>query len=221
MGYMLRWGLTALLVAIAAVAQAQTCPDFLRFADFGIEQADGSFSRGGVILRGIGADAGGDPILKLDETECRDVTDLLKDGRGNPIPVVTHIAYDTAKAGLDLIELSLSYSKDARRDAAENLKAHLANTERDEVILARTSLCAIGEEALSCQLVSPYPGNVELVVYCEGATCQMPVLAVAETIYVSASWEMDWTDGKVDAGERLTEKVQEVHEFLEPMSTGF
>lgn len=208
-------------LGMAAAVHAQTCPDFLRFADFGVEQADGSFSRGGVMLRGIGADAGGPPILHLDQTECRDVQDLLKDGRGNPIPVVTHIAYDTAKAGLDLIELSLSYSEDARADAAENLKEHLENVERWDVVQGSNSLCAIGESDLSCQLISPYPGNVELVVHCKGGTCKMPVLAVAETIFVSASWEMDWTDGKVDAGELLSEKVQEVHDFLEPMSTGF
>ena len=78
------------------------------------------------------------------------------------------------------------------------------------------------DDQMSCQVVSPYLGDVDLVVYCDLAHCRMPVLAVGAKIQVSADWPVDaqfWSAPE-RSGEAIFEKVQEIRAFLEPLSSG-
>lgn len=213
----------ALLVFIFCMnsANAQNCPDFYRFVDFGIKANDGLFYRGGTVFRAEGFE--GQALLLSRETKCRDVRDISKDGHGNPIPVVTSINYDPGKTGIDLNELRLSRVDDTKIAAEKNADLHQQSLEYPDIVSTRgpNFLCASEkQQALSCQLVSPYPGYIPLVVYCDFERCKMPVLAVSETLQVSASWDIGakLSNSPEMLGTEISNKAQQIHDFLKPLS---
>ena len=93
----------------------------------------------------------------------------LKRWAGQPNPrVVTSIDYDPAKTGVVLTGSRIAAVETAQETANNNAKAHRARLERAGAKLTRSDsfLCVSYEDeaAVSCQLVSPYPGNAALVV---------------------------------------------------------
>lgn len=201
-------------------AAAQDCPGIFRFADFGIEGADGAFSRGGPVFRGENLDF--QPMLLREKTICRAVPDLAKDGRLQPVPVVTSITYDVAKTGTRLTGLRVSYAKDTEVSAQENAKQHHARLETLEPVRGEDFLCAASGDLMSCQLVSPYLKTADLVVYCDPTQCRMPVMAVGETVQISAEWHTDtasWPDPE-RTGQAISERVQDIHAFFRPLTSG-
>ncbi|MFK7876267.1 MAG: hypothetical protein AB8B71_10875 [Paracoccaceae bacterium] len=203
---------------------ADICPDFFRFVDFGLQDRNGTFLRGGVLLRAEGLN--GATLVSSGQTVCRDVQDIARDGHGNPIPVVHSLAYDADRLDIDVSELQVSFAIDSRvaaEQAAKPHQDHLATAARRQV-RGLTSLCSVSTQsrALSCQLVSPYPGNVALVVYCDEATCHMPSLAIHPQILVEAKWEapdLDWENPQ-QFGPSLSAKVRSIHTFLKPLTSG-
>ncbi|MEO9819462.1 MAG: hypothetical protein ABJ370_11990 [Paracoccaceae bacterium] len=221
---MLKRIILCLGVFFAGPASAQECPHFFRFVDFGLQISDGGFSRGGPILRA--ESFSGTSLLSKGNTICRTVRDIASDGHGNPIPVVTSMAYDVEKAGLDLLDLHVSFVQDSTVAAETSARTHWKTVDRARTkpLKGQNSLCILSADnsSLSCQLVSPYPGNIALTVYCDASSCKMPVLAMNAHMSASASWAVDdsfWNTPD-RAGEEVFNKVQSIFAFLEPLSSG-
>lgn len=219
---MLRKFLTALFVLSGSQVAAQNCPDFFRFVDFGLQDQGGAFHRGGTVFRA--ESLGGTPLLHRELTKCRAVNDTSIDGHGHPMPVVTSISYDVARTGLDLTELRVSFHDDIEATISENLYAHRSALRQPEAerIKGENSICALSKErdALSCQLISPYPGDLDLVVFCTLDGCEMPALGVDQHIGIVAAWAVPdalWSDPE-RAGSLLYDKVQSIYGFLEPLT---
>lgn len=208
------------LLFTATHATAQSCPDFFRFVDFGLQDSEGRFIRGGPIFRGESLE--GRSLLLREQTQCRAMRDIASDGHGNPVPVVTSMTYDAKKTDVDLTSLRVSYVEDTWVAANDNGRQHRRNLVGAAPVKGQNSLCVASNDQMSCQVVSPYLTDVDLVIYCNLAQCRMPVLAVSETIQISADWAVD-TENLEDperAGDVIFEKVQEIHAFLEPLTSG-
>lgn len=212
-----------LLMLFGTQASAQDCPDFFRFVDFGLEAPDGTIHRGGATYRAEGFD--GQALVIRELTICRDVRELAVDGRGNPIPVVTSINYSPEKTGIDLTELRLAAVDDIASETERNASGYRARLDQPDVVTTQGSdhLCASLKRAdtFSCQLVSPFGGNLPLVVHCTPSECRLPVLAVKQNIAAAASWrpsEAAMKDPEAWASE-IVERVQQLHDFLAPLSS--
>ena len=120
---MLRSFLLGVFLFVAGGAAAQSCPDFYRFVDFGLKGQDGIIYRGGTLLRAENTNR--EALLLTERTTCLDVTILAKDGRGNPVPVVSSINYDPAKTGLGLDELRVTSEQNVQ-NVAEGLAEKLS-----------------------------------------------------------------------------------------------
>jgi len=84
------------------------------------------------------------------------------------------------------------------------------------------SLCASQSQNddVSCQLVSPYGGSHALVVYCDTAMCQMPVLARDDQLVISAVWRRQAADAPA-LGPAIEAKIQSVFVLLGKQFSGF
>lgn len=207
--------LAALLMALAGPAAAD-CPAFDRFVDFGIIDDEGRLYRGGPVVRA--EDFDGTPLLATDATVCADVPDLLMDGRGNPIPVVTKIAYDRRKTVPALGWIEVAASADVLSVAEGFAVQHsdrLALPEATQ-IRGEDHLCAQTPDThLSCQVISPYDTAVPLEVFCEDEHCIANAIAMTERLMITASWP--------SAGvtpESITARISEIAAFLAPISSG-
>ena len=182
--------------------------------------SDGVTYRGGIVLRAESFD--GAPLLLTEQTVCRDVRDLAVDGRGNPIPVVTAIHYDPQVAGVDVAELGVALFEDTAAAADENAAAHMVKLADADVILKRGDdfLCATLQGRLSCQVQPPFPNTLPVVIYCHGGLCLMPVMAINATLAVRASWSSDVADPAA-IGAQASQKAQDIHDFLVPLSAAF
>lgn len=210
------------VLGLATPSNAQSCPDYYRFVDFGLEDKNGVMYRGGTLLRAEGFAA--EALLLENLTKCREVRDLAKDGHGNPIPVVESINYIPEIVGTELNELRLSRIKDTRAAANNNAETHLANVQNADNVTTKGDnfVCVKPKSAnmISCQLVSPYAGNISLVVYCDVNRCNMPVLAINEELIINASWNSNdaLLKNPQEAGSQSAAKVQQIHDFLKPLS---
>jgi len=212
-----------LLILCSGQARAENCPDFFRFVDFGREAPGGEIHRGGPTFRA--ESFGGEALLIRDRTTCRRVRDLASDGRGNPIPVVASVDYDPEKTGIGLNELRLTGVEDVASETERNAAGHREKLDRPIAVTSRGSnfLCASveGSGTVSCQLISPFGGNLALVVYCSPVECEMPVLAVKPHVIASAKWRpshVSLSDHEALA-RQITDKVQQIHDFLAPLSS--
>ena len=220
----MRTTIATLVVIFLAASQssAENCPAFFRFVDFGLQGTDGTIYRGGPTLRAEGLN--GQPLLLRERTTCLNVREIAKDGHGNPIPVVTSISYDPDTTEIDLNELRVVSVDDTNDAATQNAHLHRARVSAADTELTRgpNFLCARpnGSQTLSCQLESPYPGNIALVIYCDTLECRMPVLAISDKLHVSAVWPTDaaFLDTPNTAGTELSDKVQKIRDFLVPLS---
>lgn len=221
---LLRLTIFILALGFASNANAQDCPAFFRFADFGLKTDDGTVYRGGPVFRAEGFD--GSPLLLAGGAQCLSVPVLAKDGRGNIVPVVSSISYDPQQTGIALTELRVSSADDAVATADANAAAHLAAMGEAETIVTQgpNYLCAHQSGSLdtSCQIASPYPGNTALVVYCNVVKCNMPVLAINDRIYASAAWaRADVGVGdQSDAAQRMLDRISQIQGFLAPLASG-
>ncbi len=221
---MARMFFISLLLLCCGVANAGNCPDFFRFVDFGQTDKNGVVYRGGSFLRAENFD--GTALLDIKRTECREVIETNTDGRGYPIPVVSGVYYSPDRAALDLVELRVRSLEDSHAAAEESAATHRQRLDQSDVNIARgdTFLCAgiNADQSFSCQVVSPYEGNAALVIYCTTMQCEMPVMAINQQLAVSATWdrEPDANDEAIeDAGVAVVNKVAEIHNFLEPITS--
>tara|TARA_R110002020_G_scaffold86758_2_gene214201 strand:+ start:5766 stop:6431 length:666 start_codon:yes stop_codon:yes gene_type:complete len=212
-----------LMILLNSPAQAESCPDFYRFVDFGSEAPDGTIRRGGPTYRA--ESLGGEALLIRDRTVCRRVADLAVDGRGNPIPVVARIDYDPIKTAIDLTELRLASVEDVVSATERSAARHRDTLDRSDAAINQGSsfLCArlSAAASVSCQLISPFGHNLALVVYCEPIECRMPALAVKAQVIATAAWRPSrelWSDPWALASE-IAGKVQQIHDFLAPLSS--
>ena len=163
-------------------------------------------------------------MLLEDRTECRAVREVSSDGHGNPIPLVERVYYMPERTGIDLTELSLTAVEDSTSTADEYASAHRARLAAADIGTARGEdfLCAHGsaEDAISCQIVSPYPGNIALVVYCDARQCEMPGMAIRERVVAGAVWPRPAATlgDPQETGMRIVEKAKLIHDFLDPLS---
>ncbi len=210
------------VILSAGQASADNCPDFYRFVDFGLFAQDGRVYRGGPTFRAESLE--GAPLMLRGRSECRKIRDISKDGHGNPIPVVTRVYYKPERTGIDLTELTLRSVDRNDAEAEENASAHRASLARADTATTRGAdfLCAqtSDDDTLSCQIVSPYPGNIALVVYCDARQCDMPAMAVQEGIMVGAVWPRppETLDKPEKTGSDIVEKARQIHDFLDPLS---
>jgi hypothetical protein len=214
--------LIAILILMMAASQsvAQNCPDFYRFVDFGLIGRDGSINRGGIVLRAEGFN--GDALLISTQTQCLDVRDLAKDGRGNSIPLVSQISYDPNVSTLPFNAISVAVSPDmtARAEAAAvPHRVSLADAETVQTTGPK-SLCVRRSDSVNftCQIAQPYARDAPLIVSCNGTVCEMPVLAITDALYVSASWSIN--DSMI-ADAEIVAHVDRLTAFLDPLSAGF
>lgn len=206
-----------ILLLSLSTAVAEDCPPYYRFVDFGLEDRSGILHRGGHLFRVEGLD--GTPLLIRERTICHTVQQLAVDGHAHPIPVISQFEYDPAKSLPSLIHLRLTAAKDLTELAAENAERHRARLGQPDPLTTRgeTFLCVGPSAALSCQLQSPYPGNLPLVVYCDATRCEMPVLGFNKGIFISASWPRgpnSLSDARA-TGRRAQTTIQSIHDFLE------
>lgn len=209
-----------ILLVLTGTASASTCPDFFRFVDFGQAGRDGVVYRGGSFFRA--EDFDGSPLLYRERTKCLDVTDVSKDGRGNPIPVVVSIHYNPDKLPVGFKELSVRSLPDATVAAEESAERHRSNLKKGDIetIRGENFLCLadIPKESLSCQVISPFLENTALVAYCEEKRCTMSAMAIDKQIAVSAVWSADDLVGTDQStGTDVAEMIGKVHTFLSPL----
>ncbi|MGB3406744.1 MAG: hypothetical protein WBA67_04560, partial [Jannaschia sp.] len=172
--------------------------------------------RGGTIFRAFNLD-GGDLVIP-DRTVCLAVEEVARDGRALPIPVVTSIDVHPDAAALDLINLRLAVSDDGITTAEASARPHretLTQVGTTEV-QGENFLCAgrPGTDALSCQILPPYPSPAPLVIYCDAQRCEMPVLLRDDHLTVSAAWRRDAT-GPEAVGVEISARVRSIADFLE------
>jgi hypothetical protein len=209
--------ITTILVlsALASPVQAEDCPEFYRFVDFGRADGDGVLRRGGPTFRGFVTE--GVSILKQDETVCLNAGETSTDGRKLSIPIVAQINVDPDLAGLNLLMFAIRSVEDASVTATDNASAHRENLAQADTITTKgdSYLCASGQSPkdLSCQVISPYKDNTDLVVYCDGQSCTMPVMAYGTRLGVSASWTRTVTAPDATANE-IIRIVQSLHDFF-------
>jgi len=215
--------ITIVLLVFSGNASAGVCPDFYRFVDFGQTGKDGVLYRGGSFIRAENFD--GTALLNFARSECVDVGENNTDGHGYTIPVVSRIYYNPETTGVDLTELGVVKLVDAHTAAESNAARHRLRIDNNEVVTIRGGnfLCAdySDNDQSSCQLVSPYQGNIALVVYCDQRQCEMPVMAIDEELAVSAKWDRESTAGDLDqkTGERIAIKVEQIFNFLSPLTS--
>lgn len=220
---MIRRLIAIVLLVFSGVAGAGACPDFYRFVDFGQTGKDGVLYRGGSFIRAENFD--GTALLNFARSECVDVGENNTDGHGYSIPVVSRIYYNPETTGVDLTELGVVRLDDAYTAAARNAAKHRLRIDKKDVVVIRGDnfLCAdySDSDQLSCQLVSPYPGNIALVVYCVQRQCEMPVMAIDEELAVRAKWDRQSATSELDqkTGEGIAAKVEQIFNFLNPLTS--
>jgi hypothetical protein len=213
-----------IFAAVSAPLHAQVCPDFFRFVDFGQLDRDGEIHRGGAVFRAESFE--GEPLLREDGTDCLPVSDLAKDGPGNPVPVVSLIAYDPTKIGLDLEHLTVAKISNPAEAAVSDASAHLATLEQSDTVQHQGShfLCArqLDASQMSCQIRSPFGGNQPLVVYCDKAICKMAFMVMNDDLIASATWRPERPNfaDLEDAANDIDAKIRGIHAFLTPLSSG-
>lgn len=201
-------------------ASAFTCPDFFRFVDFGQTDHDGIVYRGGSFFRA--EDFDGTALLHIERTECLDVTDIGKDGHGNPIPVVVSIHYNPDNLPADFAELNVRSLEDATAAAEESAERHRTRLQQPDIETTRGEnyLCLTDntKELFSCQVTSPFAENAALIAYCEEKRCTIPVMAIDQQIAVSAVWSPpDSADNNQTAGAEIADRINKIHTFLSPL----
>jgi hypothetical protein len=69
--------------------------------------------------------------------------------------------------------------------------------------------------------MSPFGGNLALVVYCDPLECRMPALAVNEQIIATASWPPSHASASdhTAAALEIARKIKQLHDFLAPLSS--
>lgn len=209
-----------LVMATLAGPAAAECPDFYRFVDFGLQDADGTLYRGGPVFRA--EDFDGTPLLFTRSTICADVADLAKDGRGNPIPVVTRIAYDRRETDPALGWIEVAASADAIAVANSFAGLHQDRLGQDGITQVRGDnyLCAVASVVnLSCQIASPYPNDAPVVVYCEDGQCLTFGMAMTDRLLIAASWPMGVQSAQWQA-EDIAARISGIAAFLAPISSG-
>lgn len=206
------------------IAHAETCPKFYRFIDFGIEGNDGKTYRGGTLLRAEGFD--GKALLVTRLTNCLLIRDIAKDGRGNPIPVVTSIHYDPQIIAPELEELRVSKVKNTTKSALDNARIHRTRLQKTDPKVTRGSnfLCVSDKKSneVSCQIKSPYSGNLPLIIYCDLNQCTAPVIAINGELQIGATWKNKILLEETKAiGVQNTNFIKQIHDFLAPLSASF
>lgn len=213
--------LSFLFAVMGTVAGAQSCPERYRFVDFGMETLGGDIVRGGTVFRAF--DQANTPLLNGEDTVCLPVRDLAKDGRSLQVPVVTEASVDTVIAGLEVSELAIKAVADVAAQAEDNARLHRRTLAQRDVIrtVGDTFICAGKADAqdVSCQIASPYQQSVPLVVYCDNAHCQMPVLGRDDQLIISAEWARNARNNEA-LGREITAKVDTLHVFLEGQFSG-
>lgn len=210
---------------LGSAAQAQDCPDFYRFVDFGVVDDAGLMYRGGPLLRAENFDE--DRLLIEDETICLDVWPTLTDGRGNPMPLVSEIHYDPAAIGAPFTELTVRATTDTTAAATQSgvVYTDWRDDPASQLTQGETFLCARTDLTphIGCQLVSPYSTEAPLNVYCHEGACRLPVLAMDERVFVSARWDIDvdYMNDPDAAGASMMEAVHAIHDFMAPLSASF
>ena len=205
-----------ILALLAHPASAEACPPKYRFVDFGMEGPDGVVRRGGTIFRAFNSN--GTSLLRPARTICRTVEEMAKDGRGLRIPVVTAIAVDLDVAGIDVTDLRMSVLDDPFAAAEANAALHRDRLHQPNAVITRgpTFLCASvsDDDAVSCQMVSPYENNAALVIYCAAETCEIPLLVRDDQLGISALWPRTATTTEGLAGE-ISQMIQRIYGFWE------
>ncbi|MCF2904745.1 hypothetical protein L0666_07080 [Octadecabacter sp. CECT 8868] len=209
----------------ASVVAAESCPDFYRFVDFGLQDNDGILYRGGPLLRA--ENFAEDRLLLEEQTECLSVWPTLTDGRGNPMPVVSTIAYDPAAVDAGITELKVRTVEGTTAAATQSATAYRRRLEEPDATVTRGDTFVCVETAqtqhFACQLVSPYDTDAPLIVYCHNHSCQLPVLAMDDRIFMSARWEtdVDYINDPAAGAASMSEIVQDIYDFMSPLSSSF
>ncbi|MEM9129707.1 MAG: hypothetical protein AAGA97_08330 [Pseudomonadota bacterium] len=198
----------------AGLAQEPTteCPSHYRFVDFGQIGQDGILYKGGTLVR-VEA-ISGSFLIDREQTTCVTVPERSTDGHGVTIPVVKSFAFTARKLDLAVDALSLSSVADTKKATEIASEKHRQSLEisGSEIIRGERFLCVRHKDGVSCQLFSPYPGNLALVVYCSARICEIPAMAMDHQIVVSARWRLD--KKPADLGTELLNKVSEIKGFL-------
>lgn len=208
----------------ASQSFAQSCPDFYRFVDFGLVDREGVMVRGGVILRA--EDFDGSYLILAARSECTDVYDLAKDGRGNPVPVVSEVSFDPEQIGLFLTRLRVATAPDTAILAEQNRAAHASRlTQTNATVVQGPDYVCVqikDETDTSCQFAAGFQADFPLVVYCDAALCSMPVMAITDRIFVQAEWPSvtaQITDLDGVAAQNLAQLTR-IQNLLEPLFSG-
>ena len=167
-------------------------------------------------------DFDGTPLLATDATVCADVTDLLKDGRGNPIPVVSRIAYDRSQTDPALGLIEVIKTEDARALAQDlaGLQTTLLSKVGTVEIRGDDHLCAVTAGGdIGCLVANPYASSDPVIVLCEDGICLAPAIAMTDQLFIRARWPLHIMDASGQAAD-LARRVGAIAAFLAPISSG-
>ena len=199
---------------MAGAAQAEGCPDFYRFVDFGLDAGAGIVTRGGPIFR---VESFEGEALQDAATICRDVYPVAADGHGNPIPVVSRLSYDPEALDLPVDRLDLWQRADSAADAMAVERRHRRVVARGAVRSDALSLCAVEGAMTSCQVASPLGAEVPVIVICDAGRCAATSIAVHPRIALSAEW--DQADAGPVSGADAAARVERIIATLRTLTT--
>jgi hypothetical protein len=212
------------LSLLGGAAAAQSCPGYFRFVDFGISEPSGALIRGGTVFR---VEVDGAIVLKDGSGLCRDVEPVFRDGRNHPIPVVDAFGYIPELVASHLTDMTVTRAWEQPENLAqENARPHRSALDMAgaQIMIGTDFLCVgparTDTRTVSCELVNPFDRTFPLVIYCSAGACQMPVLAVDDTIILGAAWMFPEHAPIESIGKVASETVRAIHVFISENMSG-
>jgi hypothetical protein len=203
-------------------AQAQNCPEYFRFVDFGVSRADGSIHPGGPTFK---VKRDGKPLFESGSVACRDIVPVFTDGHNQPIPLVTTFSYAPSLVASNMTSLSLTRTPNtSATDALVVVQRHrtIRNEADAAIINGADFLCASGApssaQTISCEVVNPFEATLSFIVSCDGATCAMSAMAIDDAVHISANWSNTAPVSAKTTGEVASEMAAKIHAFIKDKS---
>lgn len=210
--------ITAAICVSAGNVRAQSCPEYFRFVDFGLMDADEKLHSGGATFK---VKREGMPLFENGSVVCRDIAPVFTDGHNQPIPLVTSFKYEPTLVARNLTDLSITRAtntlvNDVPTVAQRHRKAR--NKAGVDVMKGSDFLCVTGEAAsprtISCEVVNPFDTTTSFFVACTGKTCAMSGMAIDDAIMVSGGWSSSENASEKATGEVASEIAGKIHTFI-------
>ncbi|AXI47702.1 hypothetical protein C1J03_17825 [Sulfitobacter sp. SK012] len=199
-------------------AQAQSCPEYFRFVDFGAITADGSLLRGGPTFK---VKRDGEPLFESGSVACTDIEPVFTDGHNQPIPLVTALSYSSNLVAPEMTNLNIKrLSATSAKLAQEPLEGHRiarsaagnSATQGADFLCVHVDLSP--SQTISCEVVSPFDTTLSFIVACNDTACAMSGMAIEKAVNISAGWTISGTATLEEAGATASDIATKIHAFI-------